>query len=150
MPNRMRLLLAGAGAALALPLALFAGEPVPSGCKPLKDVSGPTLFADNCTFCHGGDGKGGGPLAKALRLAPPDLTTLAARMQGRFPSEHVVYMLRNGGGRKSDGDKAMPVWAEIFAHECGDAYADQAVHELEEYLRTIQDSSTGASEAAEK
>ncbi len=150
MPKHMRILIAVACAAIALPLALSAQEPVSAGCKPLKDASGPALFADNCTFCHGGDGKGGGPLAKALRLAPPDLTTLAARMEGRFPSEHVLYMLRNGGGQKSDGDKAMPVWAEIFAHECGDAYAKQAVLELERHLRTIQQSSAGVSEAAQK
>jgi len=32
----------------------------------------------NCALCHGPDGKGGGPLAIAKNLPPPDLTTLAA------------------------------------------------------------------------
>jgi len=148
MQKRIRLLVAVACAAVALPLAVQAEEPVSAGCQPLKEISGQVLFADNCTHCHGGDGKGGGPLGKALGLSPPDLTTLAARMNGRFPSEHVLYMLRNGGGRKGDGDKAMPMWTAIFAHECGDAYANQADRELEHYLRTIQEN--GVSEAAKK
>jgi len=101
-------------------------------------VSGLVLFAENCAICHGVDGKGGGPLAPALELMPPDLTTLASRASGKFPSDHVLFILQNGGGTTSDGDKAMPVWAKIFSHECGPAYARQAIIELERYLETIQ------------
>jgi hypothetical protein len=32
----------------------------------------------------------------------------------------------------------MPVWTKIFFHECGDAYAQKAVLELEHYLKAIQ------------
>jgi putative copper resistance protein D len=134
----MRALIVGAAVTLALPFGVCAEETAPEGCEPLAAISGPTLFAENCTLCHGSGGKGGGPLAKALNLTPPDLTTLAARTNGQFPSGHVADMLRNGGGKKSDGDKAMPVWAAIFAHECGAAYANQAVLELEKYVKTIQ------------
>ncbi len=138
MPKRMQMLIVGAAAAIALPLAAAAEPPPAEGCQPLPEISGPVLFADNCTVCHGPGGKGGGPLAKALGLSPPDLTMLASRAEGRFPSGHVLSILRNGGGRKGDGDKAMPAWTKIFAHECGEAYANQAVLELDKYLRTIQ------------
>ncbi len=109
------------------------------GCKPLTEISGRNLFAENCTVCHGLDGKGGGPLATALNLTPPDLTTLAARGNGEFPSEHVLSILRHGGSETIDGDKTMPAWAKIFAHECGAAYGQQAILELRSYLKTIQD-----------
>ena len=147
MSKRMRTRIAGVGLALALPFAAAAQAPSSAGCEPLAQISGPALFADNCTQCHGDGGKGGGILAKALELAPPDLTTLTARTGGAFPSEHVLQILRNGGGHKGDGDKAMPVWAKIFAHECGGAYARQAVLELERTLKAIQESGS-VSEAA--
>ena len=99
---------------------------------------GRTLFVQNCTVCHGTQGKGGGVLAKALNLSPPDLTTLAARTKGVFPSAHVLSMLREGGGETAEGDKAMPVWAKIFSHECGEDYGKRAVAEIERYIEAIQ------------
>jgi mono/diheme cytochrome c family protein len=95
------------------------------------------LFNENCTVCHGVDGKGGGPLAKALNLSPPDLTTLKRR-EGIFPSGHVLNVLRNGAGTTSEGDKAMPVWSKIFAHECGEAFAQEAVTAITQFIKEIQ------------
>jgi mono/diheme cytochrome c family protein len=37
--------------------------------------AGKAIFADRCAGCHGADGKGGGPDAAKLRLAPTNLTT---------------------------------------------------------------------------
>ncbi len=147
MLKRMTALIAGACATLALPLAVSAEETPPGGCTPPAEISGRTIFAENCTLCHGYDGKGGGPLAEAMQLAPPDLTTLAARTKGGFPVDHVFERLRHGGGHKGDGDKTMPVWTKIFAHECGDAYARKAISELEAYLKTIQENEHGGGEA---
>ncbi len=107
-------------------------------CKPLEPGSGRTLFAENCTVCHGPDGKGGGPLAKSLTLSPPDLTTLSARGNGAFPSAHVLSILRDGGGETREGDKAMPMWTKIFSHECGEAYGRQAIGEIKRYIETIR------------
>ena len=56
-----------------------------------------------------------------------------------FPWTHVSDELRHGGGEKADGNKTMPVWKKIFAHECGDAYARKAEIELENFLRMIQE-----------
>jgi putative copper resistance protein D len=139
MLNRTKALIVAAAAAAILPQWASAEEGAPGGCEPLAEISGATLFAENCTLCHGPDGKGGGPLAAAKNLTPPDLTTLAARTHGKFPMDHVSDELRHGGGGKTDGDKTMPVWKKIFAHECGDAYARQAEIELEKFLRVIQE-----------
>ncbi len=138
MLKRAKTRIVAAAAAILLHEWAFGAESVPS-CEPLSEISGAALFAENCTFCHGPDGKGGGPLAIAKGLTPPDLTTLAARTDGRFPMAHVSQELSRGGGERGDGDRSMPVWRKLFAHECGDAYARQALIELEKFLRTIQE-----------
>ena len=128
--------MAGSAALFALAAAVSAEDF--EACKLPETFAGRLLFDENCAFCHGVDGKGGGPLASALDLMPPDLTTLAARGRGKFPTDHVLSILRHGGGEKSDGDKTMPAWAIILSHECGPTYAGQAIVELERYLETIQ------------
>ena len=46
---------------------------------------GRAAYMDHCATCHGTDGRGGGPLAPVLVVAPPDLTMLAANEGGVFP-----------------------------------------------------------------
>ena len=150
MSNRTRAWIVAAAAAVLMPQWACADEAPAGGCEPQTEISGARLFAENCTVCHGQDGKGGGPLAVAKNLTPPDLTALAARTNGKFPVEHVSDKLRHGGGEDADGGKTMPVWTKIFAHECGDAYARHAITELEKFLKTIQEKGAGAAGAAEK
>jgi mono/diheme cytochrome c family protein len=40
-------------------------------------ASGQEMFVNYCAACHGKDGKGDGPAAPALKVAPADLTALA-------------------------------------------------------------------------
>jgi mono/diheme cytochrome c family protein len=126
-------------ARLILMLAVACGGAgAEEACRLPSEGAGKLLYAENCTVCHGAEGKGGGPLAKALNLTPPDLTTLSTRSGGRFPAAHVLSILQNGGAEASDGDKAMPKWTKIFAHECGVMYGQKATGELERYIETIQ------------
>lgn len=48
-------------------------NPIPSSGPVL--AKGRSNFEDNCTPCHGGGGKGDGPLADALAKKPKDLTS---------------------------------------------------------------------------
>ena len=48
-------------------------------CADNRVEEGRDLFAEHCTPCHGIDGKGRGPVADPLGLAPTDLTRLAER-----------------------------------------------------------------------
>lgn len=121
-------------AAFAARAALAQSE----ACKLPQPDAGRVLFAENCTACHGDQGKGGGLLAEALKLSPPDLTRLSARANGAFPSAHVLSILRDGGGETAGGDKTMPMWSKIFAHECGEAYGQQAIAEIRRYIETLQ------------
>ena len=43
-------------------------------------------FETHCASCHGTDAKGKGPFVSNLKVAPPDLTLLAKRNAGGFPT----------------------------------------------------------------
>jgi mono/diheme cytochrome c family protein len=77
--------------------------------------SGEDLFNTYCAVCHGKDAKGNGPAAGALKVRPPDLTTLAQRHGGKFPREYVTTVLQYGvEDVKAHGSKDMPIWGSLF------------------------------------
>jgi mono/diheme cytochrome c family protein len=82
--------------------------------KPTSPVSGAQMFKEYCAVCHGPSGKGDGPVATALKVAPPDLTTLAQRHDGSFPDDYVSNVLKNGVKSPAHGSGEMPVWGPIF------------------------------------
>jgi len=86
---------------LTVGFTLLADPPRPSGA---------TLYRDYCASCHGLDARGGGPAAAALLMRPTDLTTLAAKYKGKFPSRRVEQLLGGGDGIPAHGGKQMPVW----------------------------------------
>ena len=57
MLNRTKALIVAAASAAILPQWADAEEGAPGGGEPLAEISGATLFAENCTLCHGPDGK---------------------------------------------------------------------------------------------
>ena len=82
--------------------------------KPTSSVSGARMFKEYCAVCHGPSGKGDGPVATALKVPPPDLTTLAQRHDGKFPDDYVSNVLKNGVQNPAHGSGEMPVWGPIF------------------------------------
>jgi mono/diheme cytochrome c family protein len=82
--------------------------------KPTSPVSGAQMFKEYCAVCHGPGGKGDGPVATALKVPPPDLTTLAQRHDGNFPDDYVSNVLKNGVKNPAHGSGEMPVWGPIF------------------------------------
>jgi len=82
--------------------------------KPTSSVSGAQMFKEYCAVCHGPSGKGDGPVATALKVPPPDLTTLAQRHDGKFPDDYVSNVLKNGVQNPAHGSGEMPVWGPIF------------------------------------
>ena len=101
------------------PIAVSAAAQV-TGPKPpvliIPSMSGQDLFTFYCASCHGRDGQGRGPVAPALNVTPPDLTTLAARHRGTFPRDFVEsFVLGNRVPMvPAHGSKDMPVWGPIF------------------------------------
>jgi mono/diheme cytochrome c family protein len=117
-------------------------QPPPS--QPAADVSGVSgayTFRTHCAGCHGPDGKGEGPLAENLRYHPRDLTLIASRNGGSFPTEKVVRIVDGRDPVKGHGGPDMPVWGDAFKN-ADTGYDDKQVREkirsVVEYLRTIQ------------
>ena len=76
--------------------------------------SGAGMFHSYCGSCHGVSMKGDGPAVPALKVVPPDLTTLAQRNGNKFPFLKVANIIRGDEATPAHGDKDMPVWGPLF------------------------------------
>lgn len=103
-------------------------------------TSGKDMFERYCAVCHGRDAKGGGPAAPALKVPPADLTMLAKKEGGKYPSAHVASVLRGQADMASHGSKEMPVWGPLFLSisQGHDAEVHQRIANLVAYLETLQ------------
>jgi mono/diheme cytochrome c family protein len=96
--------------------AAFAGMAQQNQPKvPKAPPEGREWFREYCAPCHGEDAKGHGPVERALKEPPPDLTTLAKRNNGKFPTDYVKKVLVHGVPAPAHGTSEMPVWGPIFA-----------------------------------
>jgi mono/diheme cytochrome c family protein len=77
-------------------------------------ASGQDTFVKYCASCHGMDGKGDGPVAKALKIPPTDLTTLAKDREGKYPAGFVSAVLKFGRNPAAHGSPDMPIWGSRF------------------------------------
>ena len=101
--------------------------------------SGPAMYQAYCASCHGTDGKGAGPAAKALKTHPGDLTKLAQYNQGVFPSRDVLLALGRVP-RQGHGSVEMPIWGDVFrAASHGEPVVQIRIYNLMRYLESIQD-----------
>ena len=104
-----------------------------------ESMYGPDLFRHYCATCHGRDGKGKGPAAEALKVTPPDLTTLARRRNGVFPAADVEAMIAGTKPVAAHGSGEMPVWGPIFrALDPSDARAKARIAALTAHINAIQ------------
>ena len=88
----------------------------PEAATLIESIQGPALYEAYCAVCHGRDGKGGGPMAKRLKVAPADLTRVAARNGGKFPLARIQRIISGEEpGTAGHGTRAMPVWGPIFS-----------------------------------
>ena len=112
-----------------------------------KGVSfGKAQFEARCATCHGKTGKGKGPTATELDMKVPDLTTLAKRNGGAFPTD-LAWQKIDGRPAKYDMARQMPVWGSDFRHEAmadvkrsaaPESYVAAEISSILEYLKTIQ------------
>jgi mono/diheme cytochrome c family protein len=105
----------------------------------IYSLKGPDLFRANCAPCHGGDAKGDGPMAPALKAKVPDLTRLAKDNRGQFPAVRVRRLILGDDVSLSHGSREMPVWGPIF-HQIEDDrdYGNVRLENLVKYLESIQ------------
>jgi hypothetical protein len=97
-------------------------------------------FHAYCSPCHGRDGTGNGPVALALKKAPPDLTTIMVRHKGVFPRGEIRDVIANGSpDTPAHGSREMPVWGPTFhALDSSDRAAELRLANIVEYISSIQ------------
>jgi len=126
--------LLGAALLWAQPLSQMPGESASAGQQ---------YFVRYCSACHGIEGQGDGPAAPALRTPPADLTRIAQRRGGRFPSADIAALIDGRTAVPAHGSRDMPIWGERFATMGGGGTVGEEVVRgnllvLVEYLQSIQ------------
>ncbi len=107
----------------------------------INSMYGRDLYGFYCASCHGPRGRGDGPMATALKVAPADLATLADRHGGTFPAAYVEQIIVSGGtiASRAHGSTDMPVWGPIFVGlENDNARVKVRVSNLVAHLETLQ------------
>jgi len=106
----------------------------------IESIQGPALYSAYCTACHGKDGKGGGPMAKSLKVAPPDLTRIAARNAGKFPSVRIQRVISGEEALPAGhGTRDMPLWGTVFSQVAWDQDLGRVrIDNLARYLESLQ------------
>jgi mono/diheme cytochrome c family protein len=106
---------------------------------------GGQIFQDNCAGCHGSGGEGNGPAAAGLTPRPADLTGLAARNGGVFPTARVMSAI-DGYTRKGSRSE-MPEFgaylkdAEVVLVDVGDGVqtpTPEPLYAVTSFLESIQ------------
>ena len=98
-------------------MALRLSTPEVSANPPLA-YEGRRLYVSYCLLCHGSEGKGDGPLAKAMDIRPADLSTTV-----RSRSDTILTKIITGEGRQTITgrdrhnllNEAMPEWKDVFS-----------------------------------
>ena len=97
------------------------------------------MYREYCAVCHGRAGKGDGPAAAALKIPPSDLTTLARRNGGKFPTAAVGVTIKGEQTVAAHGNTEMPVWGPVFRQmSANERLGELRVANLAQFLETIQ------------
>ena len=86
-----------------------------TAADPLLAEMGAAPFQQYCASCHGTAGKGDGPVAGVLMRPPADLTGIASRRGGEFPSGEIARYIDGRFEVAAHGSREMPIWGTRFA-----------------------------------
>ena len=98
-------------------LLIIIGVSAPVTANQPSAYEGRRLYVSYCQLCHGVDGEGDGPLAKAMKISPANLKTTV-----RSRSDTILTKIITGEGRQTITGRdrhnllseAMPKWKEVF------------------------------------
>ena len=113
---------------------------VPITPEQARNLDGQETYVTLCATCHGTLGQGNGPVANALKTRMPDLRRLAERNGGLFPTGRMRNSLsQHVGSIQAHGSADMPIWGAVFRSARGETWALVRMHNLLDYLESIQD-----------
>ena len=79
--------------------------------------AGKDIYMKKCQYCHGADGKGGGPAAEFLSPRPRDLTKARYKLKstpgGELPTDNDIFNIISNGIRGT----SMPAWTTLTDDE---------------------------------
>lgn len=131
-----------AAAILAASVMLAPGLVTPANAQEYKQsTTGGEVYRTYCASCHGTSARGDGPLASAMNKKPANLTEIAKRNGGEFPTELVFKTIDGKSPVRGHGGPDMPVWGDAFSksREVGDAErVKEVIKSLVDYLASIQ------------
>ena len=84
---------------------------------------GKQVYDNNCTICHGADGKGKGTITKIYDMETADHTDTSS--MNRMSNEKIRSIISNG----SKGAKLMPGWKDILS--------DKEIEDIISYIRLL-------------
>jgi mono/diheme cytochrome c family protein len=87
---------------------LLIGQGVPASAQ--DNDAGKSTYLSSCAPCHGTEAKGDGFLNSVLKVPAPDLTTLAKRNNGDFPTAAVTEIIDGRKVTAAHGTREMPIW----------------------------------------
>ncbi|HEY6552615.1 MAG TPA: cytochrome c [Vicinamibacteria bacterium] len=126
---------------LALAVPVFLAYAAQAQGQADSTVAGSTIYKTYCAVCHGTEAKGDGPLASSLRFAPPDLTLMAKRNGGVYPSDEVFRIIDGRKPVRGHGGPDMPIWGDAFK-QSGEGYTEEKVKQridgLVDFLKWLQ------------
>lgn len=125
-------------------LVLFVGASAGLAQEDAVLTNGRQEYRIYCASCHGEQGKGNGPMADILTVAPADLTQLRRKNGGEFPFWRVYKIIDGRDIVRGHGARNMPVWGAEFLREEGGGYLDEdrvigRILALVYYLQSIQE-----------
>ena len=131
--------------AVVTPMAI-AGPEEETASQTVKVFKGKVTFRIYCSNCHGEGGQGDGNLAELLSVPPADLTVIASKNGGVFPTETITKLVDGRETVKGHGLKEMPVWGDAFqkslqpswTEETDDERARRKIDEVVAFVESIQ------------
>lgn len=107
---------------------------------------GEAEYLASCAPCHGVRGRGNGPLAPTLSVAPIDLSLLAERFGGEFPFDYVTALIDGRMMVPGHGPREMPAWGRRyyesdsaeFGPEEGEVVTAARIAEITAYVASLQ------------
>lgn len=115
----------------------FAAQNAQAGRQSPYVEKGRKLFNQYCATCHGVTAKGEGPVAAALKVGPPDLTTLQKPGE-KFPFFRVQTKIDGEKEVEAHGPRKMPVWGTVFKSTSGELQRHADVYALVRYIESLQ------------
>jgi mono/diheme cytochrome c family protein len=134
--------------AIGFGVGLGASAQTPPKTGPKANLAaGGELFHQNCSVCHGVDGKGPGPgsiydpesIEPEKRVKPADLTVLSERNSGKFRADRVRDAIYFKGSIPAHGTPEMPAWGNVFyLLKSRPKLLEERVRDLTAYIESIQ------------